>query len=143
MNPVQTEILYSTAVKFAGLTGKEQVVDAYCGIGTIGLIAADKAKEIIGIELNKDAVRDARINARENKVQNITFHRGDAGEFMEAMAAEGETADVVFMDPPRSGSSEKFLNSVVKLGPEKIVYISCNPETLARDLNFPPGRIMR
>ena len=136
VNPVQTEILYSTAVKFAGLTGKEQVVDAYCGIGTIGLIAADKAKEIIGIELNKDAVRDARINARENKVQNITFHQGDAGEFMEAMAAEGETADVVFMDPPRSGSSEKFLNSVVKLGPEKIVYISCNPETLARDLNF-------
>ena len=136
VNPVQTEILYSTAVKFAGLTGKEQVIDAYCGIGTIGLIAADKAKEIIGIELNKDAVRDARINARENKVQNITFHQGDAGEFMEAMAAEGEKADVVFMDPPRSGSSEKFLNSVVKLGPEKIVYISCNPETLARDLNF-------
>lgn len=136
VNPVQTEILYKKAVEFAGLTGKEKVIDAYCGIGTIGMIASDKAKEVIGVELNKDAVRDARINARENKVVNISFRQGDAGEFMEAMAAADEKADVVFMDPPRSGSSEKFLNSVTRLAPKKIVYISCNPETLARDLLF-------
>jgi 23S rRNA (uracil1939-C5)-methyltransferase len=133
---VQTEILYGKAVEFAGLTGKEKVIDAYCGIGTIGLVASGKAREVVGVELNKDAVRDARINARENKVVNISFRQGDAGEFMEAMAEAGEKADVVFMDPPRSGSSEKFLNSVIKLSPKKIVYISCNPETLARDLNF-------
>ena len=136
VNPVQTEILYRKAVEFAGLTGKEKVIDAYCGIGTIGLVAADKAREVIGIELNKDAVRDARINTRENKAVNISFRQGDAGEFMEAMAEAGEQAEVVFMDPPRSGSSEKFLNSVSRLSPEKIVYISCNPETLARDLLF-------
>ena len=136
VNPVQTEILYGKAIEFAGLTGKEKVIDAYCGIGTIGLVAAGKAKEVIGIELNKDAVKDARINARENKAGNISFRQGDAGEFMEAMAAKGEKADVVFMDPPRSGSSEKFLNSLIKLSPDKIVYISCNPETLARDLLF-------
>ncbi len=136
VNPVQTEILYGKAVEFAALTGKEKVIDAYCGIGTIGLVAAEKAREVIGIELNKDAVRDARINARENKSVNISFCQGDAGEFMEAMAASGEKADVVFMDPPRSGSSEKFLNSVNRLSPKKIVYISCNPETLARDLLF-------
>ena len=136
VNSVQTEILYGKAVEFAGLTGKEKVIDAYCGIGTIGLVAPGKAREVVGVELNKDAVRDARINARENKVVNISFRQGDAGEFMEAMAEAGEKADVVFMDPPRSGSGEKFLNSVIKLSPKKIVYISCNPETLARDLNF-------
>ena len=136
VNSVQTEILYGKAVEFAGLTGKEKVIDAYCGIGTIGLVASGKARKVVGVELNKDAVRDARINARENKVVNISFRQGDAGEFMEAMAEAGEKADVVFMDPPRSGSSEKFLNSVIKLSPKKIVYISCNPETLARDLNF-------
>lgn len=136
VNSVQTELLYGKAVEFAGLTGKEKVIDAYCGIGTIGLVASGKAREVVGVELNKDAVRDARINARENKVVNISFRQGDAGEFMEALAEAGEKADVVFMDPPRSGSSEKFLNSVIKLSPKKIVYISCNPETLARDLNF-------
>ena len=123
VNSVQTEILYGKAVEFAGLTGKEKVIDAYCGIGTIGLVASGKAREVVGVELNKDAVRDARINARENKVVNISFRQGDAGEFMEAMAEAGEKADVVFMDPPRSGSSEKFLNSVIKLSPKKIVYI--------------------
>ena len=136
VNSVQTELLYGKAVEFAGLTGKEKVIDAYCGIGTIGLVASGKAREVVGVELNKDAVRDARINARENKVVNISFRQGDAGEFMEAMAAADEKADVVFMDPPRSGSSEKFLNSVTRLAPKKIVYISCNPETLARDLLF-------
>ena len=120
VNSVQTEILYGKAVEFAGLTGKEKVIDAYCGIGTIGLVASGKAREVVGVELNKDAVRDARINARENKVVNISFRQGDAGEFMEAMAEAGEKADVVFMDPPRSGSSEKFLNSVIKLSPKNL-----------------------
>ena len=83
-------------MEFAGLTGKEKVIDAYCGIGTIGLVASGKAREVVGVELNKDAVRDARINARENKVVNISFRQGDAGEFMEAMAEAGEKADVVF-----------------------------------------------
>lgn len=136
VNPVQTEILYQTAIDYAGLTGKETVIDAYCGIGTIGLAAAKKAKSVIGIELNKDAVRDARINARENQIKTARFYQGDAGEFMVKMAERGEHADVVFMDPPRSGSTEQFLASVVKLQPKRIVYVSCNPETLARDLKY-------
>ena len=136
VNPVQTEILYQTAIDYAGLTGKETVIDAYCGIGTIGLIAAKKAGKVIGVELNKDAVKDARINAKENKITNTAFYQGDAGRFMVEMAAKGEKADVVFMDPPRAGSDERFLSSVVKLSPKKVIYISCNPETLARDLKY-------
>ena len=136
VNPVQTELLYKTAIEYAGLGRKERVIDAYCGIGTIGLVAAGKAREVIGIELNKNAVRDAIVNARENKITNARFYQGDAGEFMEGMVSEGERADVVFMDPPRTGSTEKFLTSMVKLGPSRIVYISCGPDTLARDLEF-------
>ena len=136
VNPVQTERLYKTAIEYAGLGRKERVIDAYCGIGTIGLVAAGKAREVIGIELNKNAVRDAIVNARENKITNARFYQGDAGEFMEGMVSEGERADVVFMDPPRTGSTEKFLTSMVKLGPSRIVYISCGPDTLARDLEF-------
>ena len=136
VNPVQTEILYQKAIEFAHLTGKESVIDAYCGIGTIGLIASGHAKEVVGVELNKDAVKDAKLNARENQIRNVKFFQGDAGEFMEAMAAEGKSMDVLFMDPPRAGSDEKFMASAVKMGPEKIVYISCNPETLARDLKY-------
>ena len=136
VNPIQTEKLYETAVRFAGLTGKEQVIDAYCGTGTIGIVAAKQAGKVLGIELNKDAVRDARANAKANGIKNIEFQQGDAGEVMVAMAARGAKADVVFMDPPRAGSDEKFLSSVVKLAPEKVVYISCNPETLERDLKY-------
>ena len=136
VNPVQTELLYKTAIEYAGLGRKERVIDAYCGIGTIGLVAAGKAREVIGIELNKNAVRDAIVNARENKITNARFYQGDAGEFMEGMVSEGERADVVFMDPPRTGSTEKFLTSMVKLGPSRIFYISCGPDTLARDLEF-------
>ena len=110
--------------------------DAYCGIGTIGLVAAKRAKNVIGVELNPDAVRDARINAKENKITNARFYQGDAGEFMENMAENGEHADVVFMDPPRIGSDKKFMSSVIKLNPSRIVYISCGPETLARDLEY-------
>ncbi|MBQ7874210.1 MAG: 23S rRNA (uracil(1939)-C(5))-methyltransferase RlmD [Oscillospiraceae bacterium] len=136
INPVQTEVLYNKAIEFAGLSGKEKVIDAYCGIGTIGMVAAKKAKTVIGIELNGDAVRDARINAKENKIENIEFFRGDAGDFMVKMAAEHAKADVVFMDPPRAGSDEAFLSSVATLAPEKVVYVSCNPATLARDLEY-------
>lgn len=136
VNPAQTERLYQTAMDYAGLTGGERVIDAYCGTGTIGLVAAKNAREVIGVELNPDAVRDARLNARENNAKNIRFVKADAGDFMAAMAGEGEKADVVFMDPPRSGSNEKFLSSLVQLSPEKVVYISCGPETLARDLEY-------
>ena len=136
VNPVQTEILYKTAIEYAGLGRKETVIDAYCGIGTIGLVAAKRAKNVIGVELNSDAVHDARINARENKITNAHFYQGDAGEFMEKMAENGECADVVFMDPPRTGSDKKFMSSVIKLGPSRIVYISCGPETLVRDLEY-------
>lgn len=136
VNPVQTEKLYKIAVEYAGLTGKETVIDAYCGIGTIGLVAAKHAKKVIGIELNKDAVRDAKMNAKDNQITNVEFRQGDAGEFMVKMASKGEKADVVFMDPPRAGSDRKFLSSVVKLGAGRVVYVSCNPETLARDLKY-------
>lgn len=136
VNPVQTEKLYAKAIELAQLTGKERVIDAYCGIGTIGMVAAKHAKEVIGVELNQDAVRDAVRNAKQNNVKNISFYNADAGKFMVQMAEQGEHADVVFMDPPRSGSDEAFLKSVLKLNPERIVYISCNPETQARDLKY-------
>ena len=141
VNPVQTEVLYNKAIEFAGLTGKERVLDAYCGIGTIGIIASKKAKEVIGVELNKAAVRDAITNAKINGINNIKFYADDAGEFMlktSAKMLEDKNAgiDVVFMDPPRAGSDEKFMSCVVKLSPKKVVYVSCNPETLARDLKY-------
>lgn len=136
VNPVQTEILYNTAIEYAGLKGKETIIDAYCGIGTISLIAAKHVKKVIGVELNKDAVKDAKINAKENHITNAEFRQGDAGEFMVKMAENDQKADVVFMDPPRAGSDVKFLSSVVKLNPKKVVYISCGPDTLARDLKY-------
>lgn len=136
VNPVQTEILYNKAIAYAGLTGKEKVIDAYCGTGTIGLIAASKAKEVIGVELNRDAVKDAVINAKRNNIKNEQFYNADAGKFMVELSEQNKKVDVVFMDPPRSGSDEAFLSSVVKLAPKKVVYVSCNPETLARDLKY-------
>ena len=136
VNPVQTEVLYREAVEAARLTGKESVLDAYCGIGTIGLLASRQAGKVTGVELNKEAVKDAGLNARANKIDNARFLQGDAGEFMQEMAARGEKADVVFMDPPRSGSNEAFLSSLVSMGPARVVYISCNPETQARDLKY-------
>ena len=136
VNPVQTEKLYGKALEYAGLTGKETVVDAYCGTGTIGMIASDKAGQVIGVELNGDAVKDARNNAKRNDIKNIQFYQNDAGKFLVEMADQQAKADVILMDPPRSGSSEEFLSSVVKLKPKKVVYISCNPETWARDLQY-------
>lgn len=135
VNPPQTEKLYGKALEFAELTGKETVLDAYCGTGTIGIIASDYAGKVIGVELNGDAVNDARINAKRNGVGNIQFYKNDAGKFMVDMAANTrEKIDVLFMDPPRSGSSEEFLKAVATVKPKKIVYISCNPQTLVRDL---------
>lgn len=136
INPIQTEILYNKAIDFAELNGKERVIDAYCGIGTIGIVASKKAGEVIGCELNPDAVRDARVNAKINDIKNIQFICADAGEFMLSLKEQGEKCDVLFMDPPRAGSDKKFLSSAVALMPEKVVYISCNPETQQRDLTY-------
>ena len=136
VNPVQTKNLYEKAISLAGLTGNERVMDAYCGIGTIGLIASRDAREVISVELNPDAVRDAVTNAKRNQIKNVSFYQNDAGAFMVSMAEKGEKADIVFMDPPRAGSDEAFLSSVVTLSPKKVVYVSCNPETLARDLRY-------
>ena len=136
VNPVQCERLYRAAIDAAQLTGSETLFDAYCGTGTIGIIAAEKAKQVIGVELNRDAVRDAVANARLNGVSNIRFQCGDAGEYLTALAQDGETPDVLLMDPPRAGATVKFLKAVCRLAPEKVVYISCNPVTLARDLDY-------
>lgn len=136
VNAVQTEKLYGKALEYADLTGKETVLDAYCGIGTIGLIAADKAEQVIGVELNKDAVKDAVTNAKRNNILNVEFYQKDAGEFMIQLEEQGKQIDIVFMDPPRSGSDEVFLKSLVRLGAKKVVYVSCNPETLATDLGY-------
>ena len=137
VNTVQTEKLYTKAIELAGLTGKERVIDAYCGIGTIGLIASDKAKEVISVELNPDAIKDAIVNAKRNGIKNVRFYQNDAGVFMRQMADEGESADVVFMDPPRSGSDEKFLSSVVTLNPKRVVYVSFGPTMHACVLKYP------
>ncbi len=150
VNPVQTEVLYETAIRFAGLwqdgsdTGtagsraEVHVIDAYCGIGTIGLAAAKICPECIvtGIELNPDAVRDARLNAKENDISNTRFIVGDAGKYMQELAAAGKKTDIVFMDPPRSGSTRQFINAAVSMDPSRIVYISCGPDTLKRDLLY-------
>ena len=139
VNSVQTEILYRKAIELADLNGKETVIDAYCGIGTIGIICAGKTAHVTGIENNKDAVRDARKNAQRNQTANIHFFEADAGEYLTAMADRGEQADVLMMDPPRSGSSREFLRSAVRMQPDRIVYISCEPKTLARDLVYLTG----
>lgn len=136
INPIQTEVLYTKAIDMAELTGKEVVLDAYCGIGTISLIVSKKAKSVIGVELNKDAVKDAIRNAKRNNIKNARFYNDDAGDFMVNLAREKQSIDTVFMDPPRSGSDEKFLSSLIKLMPKKIIYISCNPVTQVRDLKY-------
>ena len=134
INHAQTEVLYGLAVEAAKLTGKEVVLDAYCGIGTIGLTAADHAKQVVGVELNRDAVQDAIGNARHNGVKNARFFAADATRWIGEAAAAGEKADVIFMDPPREGSTPEFLASVARMAPKRVVYVSCNPVTLARDL---------
>lgn len=136
VNPVQTQRLYTAALEMAGLTGTETVIDAYCGTGTIGIIAAKKAGQVLGVELNRSAVQDAQKNARLNHVKNIRFVCDDAGRFMTRMAAEGQRADLVLMDPPRQGSSPEFLRALQKLKPKTVVYISCGPDTQRRDAEW-------
>lgn len=136
INHDQTEILYKKAIDFCDFKGSERIIDAYCGIGTIGITASGKVKEVIGVELNKQAIRDAIVNAKINNIKNIKFVNDDAGDFMVKLAAGKEKTDVVIMDPPRTGSTEKFMSSVIKLAPEKVVYVSCGPDTLARDLKY-------
>ena len=135
INHAQTEKLYDYAIKSAKLTKKDVLLDAYSGIGTIGIIASDYVKQVQGIEYNASAVRDAVKNCHENGItRNIAFNRGDAGEFLEKKAKLGTHYDAVILDPARTGADRKFLNSLVKIAPERIVYISCNPATQARDL---------
>ncbi|MDE7297905.1 MAG: 23S rRNA (uracil(1939)-C(5))-methyltransferase RlmD, partial [Lachnospiraceae bacterium] len=136
VNPEQTEFLYQTALRFAGLTGRETVLDAYCGTGTIGLIAAGSAAQVIGVESNASAIRDAMANAAANQVKNIHFVHADAGKYIAEAAAAENRPDVVFLDPPRSGADETFLKGLAPLAPERIVYVSCDLETLARDLRY-------
>lgn len=136
INPIQTEVLYNKAISLANLNGNETVIDTYCGIGTISLIVSKKVKKVLGVELNKDAVKDAIQNAKRNNITNVEFYNADSGDFMTDIASKKETIDVVFLDPPRSGSDEKFLSSLVSLMPKKIIYVSCNPITLERDINY-------
>ena len=136
INPTGTEILYGKALEFADFNGTEEIIDAYCGTGTIGLIAGSKVKSVMGVEINKDAVKDAKENAALNGVRNISFYAADAGKFMTELAENGKKIDAVIMDPARAGADIPFLSSLVKLSPQKVIYVSCNPETLARDLAY-------
>ena len=136
VNPRQTERLYGEVIAMANLDSSSSVLDAYCGTGTIGIIASRHAGSLVGVESNESAVRDARANARRNGVSNARFVAEDASSFMRSCADDGERFDVVFMDPPRSGSDERFLKSLLRMHPRKVVYISCNPETQARDCDL-------
>lgn len=134
INHKQTEVLYTSAVNMLNLKGNETVLDAYCGIGTIGMYISKFVKRVIGVEINKEAIADAKVNAGINKIHNISFVCDDAGRFMSRFAAKNEKLDIVIMDPPRSGSNEEFIRNVVHVGPKHVLYISCNPQTQIRDL---------
>ena len=134
VNPSQTEVLYSKAIEFAKLNKNDVVLDAYCGIGTIGLIASRYVKQVVGVEIVKQAIIDAKNNAKLNHIDNASFICDDASKFMVDLAKVNEKMDVVFLDPPRKGLDNPLIESLLKLAPLKIVYVSCNPSTLARDL---------
>ena len=134
INSSQCEVLYTKALELANLSKNDILFDAYCGVGTIGLIASDKVNKVISVELVKDAVSDAIQNAKMNNIKNVHFFCDDASNFMKNMAAKKEKVDVLIMDPPRKGSDERFLNAAIKLSPKKIVYISCDPRTQVIDL---------
>lgn len=137
VNPIQTEKLYSLAMEYLSLKGSETVLDTYCGTGTLGILASRAgAGKVIGVEVNADAVRDAKVNAELNGIENIEFVCGDASEFLMRLADEKQHLDSVIMDPPRAGSTVQFMRSVVALAPDRIVYVSCNPDTLKRDLLY-------
>lgn len=140
VNSVQTEVLYRTAIGLAGFTGAEHAIDAYCGTGTIGLVAASMgAARVTGVDSVASAIRDARQNARHNGVENAEFVTADASDFLQDLAVDAAASNeplILLMDPPRAGSTEKFLTAAAQLAPNRIVYISCNPETQVRDLAF-------
>lgn len=136
INHEQTEKLYQKAIECMNLQGNEVLYDMYCGIGTIGLSAASKAKEVLGVEINPRAIEDAKKNAQINQVKNIRFFAEDASQFMRKAASQKKKVDAVFIDPPRSGSDEVFLEALCSMKPRQIVYISCNPITQMRDLRF-------
>lgn len=135
-NPVMTEVLYRAAIEAAKLTKDDVVFDAYSGIGTIGLIAAKSCKEVISVEVIPEAVNDAKENAKRNGIENFLPYCADASSFMVAMAKKKQSVDVLFMDPPRKGADERFLKAALALKPRRIVYVSCNPSTLARDVQY-------
>lgn len=137
VNKTMTKVLYDTAIKLANLKGNETVLDAYCGIGTISLLLARKCKRVVGVEINKNAIKDAVLNKKINNINNTYFIAEDATRFI---LKNTEKYDVVFVDPPRSGCDKKFLNSILKLRPKTIIYISCNPYTLKNDLNYLCGK---
>ncbi|NOS54560.1 class I SAM-dependent RNA methyltransferase, partial [Acinetobacter baumannii] len=132
--PVQTEVLYKKAIEAAGLTGKKNVIDAYSGIGTISLTMARHAKHVYGVEVVEPAVRDARANAVRNHIDNVTFEVGKAEEVIQRWKDNELPVDVLMVDPPRKGLDKSFIDAVGYMKPPKIVYVSCNPATLARDL---------
>lgn len=136
INSEQTERLYRIAIDYAGFDGTQNVLDAYSGIGTIGITAAEHSRSVVGVELNRDAVKDAQNNVKLAGIKNATFECADAGEFMVRQAERGIHYDVVFMDPPRSGSTKEFMDSIAKATPKTVVYVSCNPKTLERDLKY-------
>lgn len=134
VNPIQTEVLYGKALEYAGLTGDETVFDAYCGTGTITLFLSQKAKKVYGVEIIPQAIENANINARENNVDNVEFFVGESEVVIPDLINSGVKADVVVVDPPRKGCDIKLLNSITNIDAERIVYVSCDPSTLARDL---------
>ena len=134
INPLQTEVLYGQALKYAQLTGEETVIDAYCGIGTISLFLAKQAKLVMGVEIVPEAIEDAKRNAELNGLDNTLFEAGPAEQVIPRWYKEGKTADVLVVDPPRKGCDEQLLRTILKQQPKRIVYVSCNPATLARDL---------
>ncbi|EAC9044438.1 23S rRNA (uracil(1939)-C(5))-methyltransferase RlmD [Listeria monocytogenes] len=136
VNPLQTEVLYQQAIDAAELTGEETVIDAYCGIGSISLCLAKKAKHVYGVEIVDQAIQDARANAELNELTNTTFETGKAEEVIPAWYKAGIEADVLVVDPPRKGCDEKLLETILAMKPKKVVYVSCNPGTLARDMKI-------
>ena len=136
VNPLQTEVLYNKALEYANLGENDTVFDIYCGIGTISLFLAQKAKKVYGIEIVEDAIKDAKRNAKINNMDNVEFYVGKAEEVVPKMYKEGKRANVVFVDPPRKGCDEKVLDTIISMQPDRVVYVSCNPSTLARDLAY-------
>ena len=139
VNPIQTEILYKKALEFADLKGEEIVFDAYCGTGTISLFLSQKAKKVYGVEIIKEAIDNAKDNAKENKIDNAEFFVGKSEEVIPDLINKGIKADVIVVDPPRKGCEKTLLEAIADIKPKRIVYVSCDPGTLARDLSILNG----